>query len=226
MYLKIILLSICLLQLSLLEAQEDSIPKGFGYIHEEIPSIRYEIRYASNNNFIGTTIDGYINEVAILSNEALKGLSNVQKELESLGLGIKVFDAYRPQRAVNHFVRWARIPNDTLMKSIYYPDVPKNELFKRGYIASKSGHTRGSTVDLSFIHLDTQEELDVGGPFDFFGKLSHHDYKNITTEQRSNRAFMKAIMSKHGFRSYSEEWWHYTLRGEPYPDTYFDFVVK
>ncbi len=204
----------------------DSIPEGFVYIIDIDPSILQEVRYAGTNNFIGRQIDGYLQPTIIISQAAAKALSNLQAELKKVNKGLKIFDAYRPQKAVNHFVRWARNPEDTLMKAAYYPEVQKNELFKRGYIASRSGHTRGSTVDLTIIDLTTGAELDMGGPYDFFGELSHHNYPELTTEQRSNRAFLKSMMSKHGFRPYSEEWWHYTLRGEPYPETYFDFDVR
>ena len=202
------------------------VPDGFVYLSSAVPTIKQEVRYAGSDNFIGEPIDGYISESIVLSAEAGSALAKVQAELQKANLSLKVYDAYRPQRAVDHFVRWARVHTDTLMKAQYYPAVPKNELFKRGFIASKSGHTRGSTVDLTLIDLNTGVECDMGGPYDFFGPRSHHDYTELSTEQRSNRAFLKSIMSKHGFRSYAKEWWHYTLRGEPYPDTYFDFVVE
>ncbi len=141
-------------------------------------------------------------------------------------MGLKLFDAYRPQQAVNHFVRWAKVLNDTLMKQSYYPDVPKSELFKRGYIASKSGHSRGSTVDLTLIDLDTGNELDMGSPYDFFGVQSHPFYKKITDKQRKNRMLLRRVMLKNGFKPYENEWWHFTLRDEPFPNQYFDFPVK
>ena len=202
------------------------IPDGFVYLSDIAPSIKQEVRYAGRDNFVGQPIDGYLSGTIILSKPAARALVKVQEELRKADLGLKVYDAYRPQRAVDNFVSWARNASDTLMKRQYYPNVPKSELFKRGFIASKSGHTRGSTVDLTLIDLNTGEECDMGGPYDFFGPLSHHDYEALSTEQRSNRKFLKSIMSTHGFRAYSKEWWHYTLRGEPHPDTYFDFEVR
>jgi D-alanyl-D-alanine dipeptidase len=202
------------------------LPDGFVYLSDIAPSIRQEVRYAGTDNFIGKPIDGYESETIILTKEAGAALVKVQAELRKANLSLKVYDAYRPQRAVDHFVRWAQVESDTTMKTQYYPAVPKNQLFKLGFIASKSGHTRGSTVDLTMIDLKTGEECDMGGPYDFFGSLSHHDYDDLSTEQRSNRVFLKSIMSQHGFKAYAKEWWHYTLRGEPYPDTYFDFLVR
>ena len=201
-------------------------PEGFVYLSDIAPPIKQEVRYAGRDNFVGQPIDGYLSGTIILSKPAARALVKVQEELRKANLSLKVYDAYRPQRAVDNFVSWARNASDTLMKRQYYPNVPKSELFKRGFIASKSGHTRGSTVDLTLIDLNTGEECDMGGPYDFFGPLSHHDYGALSTEQRSNRKFLKSIMSTHGFRSYSKEWWHYTLRGEPHPDTYFDFEVR
>ena len=204
----------------------DTLPNGFVYIHEVIPNIQYEIRYFSNNNFIGKPIDGYKDSIAILSVPAAEALINVQKELNKRGLGLKIYDAYRPQTAVKHFVRWAKDEKDTLMKKQYYPQVDKSQLFNLGYISSKSGHTRGSTLDLTIVDLASGVELDMGGPYDFFGELSHHAYENITDKQKANRLLFKDVMSRNSFRSYQYEWWHYTLRQEPYPETYFDFEVK
>ena len=201
-------------------------PADFIYLLDLEPSIKLELRYFSNNNFIGQPIDGYHRSTIIVSKPTAIALQKVQNALEKKGLGLKIFDAYRPQRAVNHFVRWAKVLNDTLMKRSYYPDVPKSELFKRGYIASKSGHSRGSTVDLTLIDLDTGNELDMGSPYDFFGVQSHPFYKKITDEQRKNRMLLRRVMLKNGFKPYENEWWHFTLRDEPFPDQYFDFPVK
>ena len=225
MTVRIYLLSI-FLTISISVTGYTQAPEGFVYLSDIAPSIKQEVRYAGRDNFVGQPIDGYLSETIILSKPAARALVKVQEELRKANLSLKVYDAYRPQRAVDNFVSWARNASDTLMKRQYYPNVPKSELFKRGFIASKSGHTRGSTVDLTLIDLNTGEECDMGGPYDFFGPLSHHDYEDLSTEQRSNRKFLKSIMSTHGFRSYSKEWWHYTLRGEPYPDTYFDFEVR
>ena len=201
-------------------------PEDFVYLLDLEPSIKIELRYFSNNNFIGQPIDGYHRSTIIVSKPTAIALQKVQNDLEKKGLGLKIFDAYRPQQAVNHFVRWAKVLNDTLMKQSYYPDVPKSELFKRGYIASKSGHSRGSTVDLTLIDLDTGNELDMGSPYDFFGVQSHPFYKKITDKQRKNRMLLRRVMLKNVFKPYENEWWHFTLRDEPFPNQYFDFPVK
>jgi D-alanyl-D-alanine dipeptidase len=217
--------SIFLLTLLLTTSQAE-LPKTFSYIDEKIPTIELDIRYYSENNFIGTVIDGYLAPKAILTKKATLALTKVQKELNSFGLGLKVFDAYRPQKAVDHFVRWGRDLDDTKMKSIYYPTVEKKNLFKEGYIAKKSGHSRGSTVDLTIIDLPTKVELDMGSSFDYFGELSWVKSKNITYEQRANRMLLNTIMLKHGFKAYAVEWWHFTLKNEPYKKTYFNFDVQ
>lgn len=203
-----------------------SKPDSFVYLNEIEPSIKMDLRYFSNDNFIGKPIDGYEKSVIIVTKETAIALQKVQKELQKKGLGLKIFDAYRPQRAVNHFVRWAKVLNDTLMKSTYYPDVPKSELFKQGYIASKSGHSRGSTVDLTLVDIKTGKELDMGSGYDFFGVQSHPFYKNLNKEQRKNRMLLRREMLKNGFKPYENEWWHFTLRIEPFPNQYFDFLVK
>jgi len=201
-------------------------PKGFNYIQDKIPTIELEIRYHGENNFIGTAIDGYFAPKAILTIKATLALTQVQEELKSFNLGLKVFDAYRPQKAVDHFVRWGRDLEDRKMKAIYYPNVLKRNLFKEGYIAEKSGHSRGSTVDLTIIDLKSKEELDMGSSFDFFGVVSHVNYEKISTQQRANRMLLNQVMLKHGFKAYAEEWWHFTLKNEPYKKTYFNFDVK
>lgn len=200
--------------------------EGFVSLSEEIPSIVLDIRYYSTDNFIGTRVDGYLQPKAMLTKEAATALQKVQLALEKEGLGLKVFDAYRPQKGVNHFIRWAKLPADTLTKQKYYPTVDKKDVFRLGYVASRSGHSRGSTLDLTLIRLETGEELDMGSGWDFFGDISSHGSGQITTHQMRNRQKLKSIMEKFGFRAYSKEWWHYTLRSEPYPDTYFDFDIK
>lgn len=208
------------------QAQEKSIPEGFVYLDQKIPGIVYDIRYAGSNNFMGRPVKGYKKAQAILSEEAANALAKVQAELIQKDLMLKVFDAYRPQHAVDHFVDWARKENDTLMKARFYPKVPKNRLFQLGYIASKSGHSRGSTIDLTIIDAETCEEIDMGSPYDFFGDISHHDSREVNETQKRNRQLLKNVMMKHGFWPYPEEWWHYTFKPEPYPDTYFDFPVE
>lgn len=202
------------------------VPDGFVSIQSTIPEVQYDIRYAGKNNFLGRPVKGYQKAEAYFTKEAAAALKKVQAELNTKGLGLKVFDAYRPQRAVNDFIAWAKDLSDTINKRTFYPDVPKSELFKRGYIASRSGHSRGSTIDLTIIDLKTGKELDMGGPYDFFGEISHHHYTGITAAQQANRKLLRSVMEKHGFKPYDVEWWHYTLRNEPYPETYFDFVVK
>jgi len=202
------------------------LPKEFVYLSDVDKSIQKELRYLSTNNFIGKKIDGYNNNCLIVTEKTANALKEVQKILSLKGLSLKIFDGYRPQQAVNHFVRWAKDIDDTLMKAKYYPDVPKSELFKQGYIASKSGHSRGSTVDLTIIDVTTKEELDMGSPFDFFGIESHPFYKEITKEQKENRMYLREIMLLNGFVPYENEWWHFTLAHEPYPKTYFNFPVE
>ena len=215
-------LMLCLIS-GTLKAQE--IPEGFVHIDEVIPDIVYEIRYAGQHNFVGKPIRGYEKPQAILSKPAANALAKVQQELIQKDFMLKVFDAYRPQRAVNHFIEWAREEGDTLMKQEFYPEVAKSDLFQLGYIASKSGHSRGSTVDLTMIHVGNCKNVDMGGAYDFFGDISHHSAQ-VTPEQKKNRELLRLTMRKYGFRSYSEEWWHYTYDMEPYPEIYFDFPVR
>ena len=208
--------------------QTRELPQGFVYLDQAIPSLRIEIRYFSKHNFVGEPIDGYLKPRAILTREAADALNNVQKELANFGLGLKVFDAYRPQRAVDHFIRWAKDLQDERMKKEFYPGVDKSNLFKEGYISAHSGHSRGSTVDVTIVSLQTPtgEEIDMGGNFDFFGKESWPNSSLPTADQRAHRMFLSLLMEKHGFVPYPKEWWHFTLKNEPYPDTYFDFPVQ
>ena len=202
------------------------LPKGFVYVEDVIPTIKAELRYFSNNNFLGKPVDSYNKEVAILTEQAANALKNVQEELKQYNLSIMIYDSYRPQTAVNHFVRWARDLNDTINKHQFYPKVKKQHLFKEGYIASQSGHSRGSTMDITLVDINTCEPLDMGSPYDFFGPESWIENNNLTAQQRANRMLLQTVMIKHGFRNYSKEWWHFTLRNEPFPDTYFDFPVN
>lgn len=202
------------------------LPKDFVYVQDEIPSIQLELRYYSTNNFVGKQIDGYNKPVCILSKQAAKSLKNVQEELKKYNLSLKIYDAYRPQRAVDHFRSWARDLTDTINKQQFYPNVDKRNLFKLEYIATRSRHSSGSTVDVTLVDLKTGEELDMGTPYDFFGEESWVHYNNISTQQKANRMLLQTIMSKYGFRNYPKEWWHFTLRGEPFRNQYFDFVVE
>lgn len=209
-------------------AQHEAAPPHAGFVNiaSADPTIRVEARYFSSDNFVGRRIDGYQRNAAFLSRQAAEALLRVHADLQSQGLGLKIFDAYRPQRAVDHFARWAADPDDTLMKARYYPDVPKHRLFELGYIAARSGHTRGSTVDLTVIDLASGQELDMGSAWDFFGEISHHDSPLVSRQATANRELLRAAMIRHGFRPYAKEWWHYTLADEPYPDTYFNFAVQ
>ncbi len=203
-----------------------NLPKGFVYLSNVDASIQTEMRYISNNNFIGKPIDGYIKPTIIISETAANALKKVQQELLQFNLSLKIFDTYRPQQAVDHFVRWAKVLNDTLMKRQYYPNVPKTQLFNRGYISSKSGHTRGSTVDLTIMDLTSGEELDMGSPYDFFGEQSHALNDKISKKQRANRLLLRNLMVTNGFKPIKTEWWHFTLKNEPFPDTYFNFPIE
>lgn len=208
------------------QISSQTLPKGFSYVSEIDATIKKELRYGTSNNFIGKPIDGYLKDSLIISTPAAKALREIQTKLMLSGLSLKIFDAYRPQQAVDHFVRWAKVMNDTLMKQFYYPDVQKSELFTLGFIASKSGHTRGSTVDLSIVDVKTNKELDMGSSYDFFGEESHPFYKKITEAQMKNRMLLRTIMIKNGFIPYDNEWWHFTLKDEPYPTTYFNFLIE
>ena len=223
---KLILLLYAFFFLHTQAQQATTLPKGFVYITDHIPHIQIDLKYCGSHNFIGRPIDGYLFPKAIFTQKATIALAQVEKELNKQGLGLKIFDAYRPQAAVNHFKRWAQDIDDTLMRSEFYPSIDKRMLFKQGYIASKSGHSRGSTIDLTIIDLKSNKELDMGTAFDFFGDKSGHDYPHLTTIQTKNRKLLKSLMSKHGFRPYSKEWWHYTLNNEPFKETYYNFQVK
>ena len=225
-YRNLLSLVICIALWSGLAGQANTLPKGFVHIKDVVPGVKYDIRYAGKHNFLGRPVKGYEAPEAMATTQAANALKLVQAELKAKGLGLKIFDAYRPQRAVNDFISWAKVLNDTTMKREFYPKVPKSELFKRGYIASKSGHSRGSTIDLTIVDLKTGKELDMGSPYDFFGEISHHDTKLINSAQKQNRSVLRTVMEKHGVKSYSVEWWHYTLKNEPHPETYFDFPVR
>lgn len=201
-------------------------PDGFSYLSDIDTTIQSELRYITHNNFIGKPIDGYQKNTIIVSTPAANALKKVQSKLVEFGLSLKIYDAYRPQQAVDHFVRWAKVLRDTTMKQQYYPNVAKKDLFKLDYIAAKSGHTRGSTVDLTIIDIKTGKELDMGSSYDFFGTPSHPFYPELTKEQRSNRFLLRNLMLEAGFKPYSKEWWHFTLKNEPYPATYFNFPIK
>lgn len=198
----------------------------FVLISDVVPDVIFEIRYYSTYNFVGDRIDGYEEPLAFLTKEAANALKEVSDELVSMGYRLKIYDAYRPQKAVTHFENWAKDLDDTRMKEYFYPELNKDVLFELGYIDAHSGHSRGSTVDLTLFDMTTEKEVDMGGTFDYFGELSHPDYTGITEEQYNNRMILREVMVKHGFRPLPEEWWHFTLENEPYPDTYFTFPVN
>ncbi|MBQ7733715.1 MAG: M15 family metallopeptidase [Synergistaceae bacterium] len=207
-------------------AKTSNDPSGFVMLSDAVPDVILEIRYYSTYNFVGERIDGYDEPVALLTKKAARALKAVSDELIAKGYRLKIYDAYRPQSAVNHFVEWANDLDDTKMKEYFYPDLDKSALFKQGYISRRSGHSRGSTVDLTLFDMNTQKDADMGGTFDFFGRVSHSDYKKLTKQQYDNRMILRKAMIKHGFKAISTEWWHFTLRNEPYPDTYFNFPVR
>ena len=199
---------------------------GFVSVGEVIPDVLLDIRYYSSFNFIGERIDGYEEPAALLTREAAQALKEASREAMEQGFRLKVFDAYRPQKAVDHFVRWAKDPEDIRMKAFFYPELEKTEIIPQGYIAEHSGHSRGSTVDLTLFDMATQQDVDMGGTFDFFGELSHPDYSGVSEVQHANRMLLQSLMVKHGFRPLETEWWHFILDNEPWPDTYFTFSVR
>jgi D-alanyl-D-alanine dipeptidase len=201
-------------------------PSGFVLLSDYVPHIIQEIRYFSTYNFIGERIDGYEEPLAFLTREAAEALKEVSDDLREKGYRLKIYDAYRPQKAVTDFVEWAKDKDDIRMKEYFYPELEKDVLFPQGYIAEHSGHSRGSTVDLTIFDMTTEKEVDMGGTFDYFGRRSHPDYKGITDEQYENRMILRDAMMAHGFKPLAEEWWHFTLKNEPYPDTYFTFPVN
>jgi D-alanyl-D-alanine dipeptidase len=244
------LLVIVIGQLLLAGSGETGMPESFVDVRDVIPSIPLDIRYYSPHNFVGERIDGYNAPKCILIREAATALANVQKELNAFSLSLKIYDCYRPQRAVDHFVRWAKNIGDTRTRKEFYPTVDKRNLFRDGYIDAKSGHSRGSTVDLTVVTIPApvqasyrpgeklhecylpaekrfkDNSIDMGTGFDCFHELSHTANKKIEKQQRINRLLLKTIMDKHGFKNLDQEWWHYTLRNEPFPKTYFDFVIE
>ena len=219
----------------------------FVTITDVVPDVILEIRYFSTYNFVGSRIDGYEEPTALLTKQAADSLKAVSDDVVQQGYRLKIYDAYRPQKGVDHFVRWAANLPDTLMKAYFYPDLDKSVLFDQEYIMEKSGHTRGSTLDLTLFDMATEKELDMGGTFDWFGPESHPDFcgnpetgeytgdnskspanpkRSITPEQFKNRMILRQAMLRHGFKPFDTEWWHFTLKNEPFPDTYFTFPVK
>lgn len=201
-------------------------PTGFVLLSDYVPQVIQEIRYYSTYNFIGDRIDGYEEPCAILTKEAARALKNVSNEMIVQGFRLKIYDAYRPSTAVKHFVLWGIEDQDIRMKPYFYPALEKQELFAKGYIAKQSSHSRGSTVDLTLLDMNTGKEVDMGSPFDMFSEISHPDFRGITEEQYENRMILQKAMVRNGFLPIDCEWWHFTLANEPYPDTYFEFPVS
>lgn len=199
----------------------------FVQLAEAVPDAILEIRYYSTYNFVGERVDGYEEPLALLTKEAAEALKQVSDYVMEQGYRLKIFDAYRPQKAVDHFVRWAEDLEDTRMKPYFYPEKDKSVLFSEGYIDARSGHSRGSTIDLTLFDMTTEKEVDMGGTFDYFGELSHPDHtENLTQEQYQNRMILREAMMRFGFRPLSTEWWHFTLDTEPFTNTYFEFPVN
>lgn len=245
-----IIIFLSILSLAVKSSASQLIPENFVDIKSVIPDIQLDIRYFGQHNFVGEKIDGYNAGKCIITKEAALALKKVQHDLNKFSLALKIYDCYRPQRAVNHFVKWATEIDNTKTKKEFYPTVDKKNLFSDGYIADKSSHSRGSTVDLTIIPLPTPKQpiyrsgqkqyscylpanrrfrdngIDMGTGFDCFHELSHTENKNIGFQQRINRMLLKTLMEKHGFKNYDKEWWHYTLNNEPYADTYFDFPIE
>lgn len=224
-------------------------PEGFSSVGDLDQSIELDIRYIGSNNFLGRPVDGYEGAACILSTAAASALLDVQRDANELGYSLKIYDCFRPQRAVDHFMRWAADADDVVMKTSMYPDVPKDELFSRGYIAERSGHSRGSTVDLTLVPLGSQQppvdpfapwncragdqalrfpdnSIDMGTSYDCFDVLSHTEHPAIPADVMANRLLLRELMEAAGFENYVNEWWHYTLRDEPFPNTFFDFPVR
>ena len=236
--------------LSATSSGTEALPDSFIHIEEVIPDALLDIRYYGEHNFLGVKVDGYLAPTCILTRQAAQALAKVQKDLAPFSMRLKIYDCYRPQQAVDHFVRWAKDIDDIKTKREFYPTIDKRNLFRDGYIDSRSGHSRGSTVDLTIVPLPApiqpsyvagqslvecylpagvrfaDNSLDMGTGFDCFHELSHPENKNLGPQQRSYRLLLKTLMEKHGFRNYDKEWWHFTLNNEPHPDTYFNFPVK
>jgi D-alanyl-D-alanine dipeptidase len=228
--------------------QASALPTGFVYLKDIDPTIVQNLRYFTSENFTGRKIEGYQTSQVFLTIEAAKALSKVQLRLVRDGYSIVIYDAYRPQRAVNSIIEWGKDATDQIAKNKYYPTIDKADIFKFDYIAKKSGHSRGSTVDLSIIKtgnnlkpVELQERqlanssmvpflddgtLDMGTSFDLFNEASHHDNNIIDTKFMERRNYLRKIMKENGFSEYEKEWWHYTLENEPFSETYFDFLVK
>ena len=199
--------------------------QDFVFVDELVPEIRWDAKYATWDNFIGKPVDGYLANRIVGTTALCVALSKARDEAAALGFGLLLWDGYRPQHAVDRFLRWTRQPEDGRAKLRHYPNIDRAEIFAKGYVAARSGHSRGSTVDLTLYHLSSGELARMGGTFDLMDPVSHHGARGIAQDEASNRRCLHSVMQACGFRSYANEWWHYTLRDEPYPDTYFDFPI-
>jgi len=211
---------------SAVSQSEAAMPAGFVDVGDLIPGLVTDLRYFGTENFVGECIEGYESGRLLATRDAALALREVQHELAECGLALKVFDAYRPQRAVNHFISWANDASDVRRKAEYYPHLDKDQLFPAGYLLEFSSHSRGSTVDLTLIDRGSGVELDMGTPFDFFDPSSWPASLEVGAQQRANRMLLRSMMCRHGFVPVAEEWWHFTLHNEPYPDTWFDFPIR
>ncbi len=201
------------------------LERGFVYVDELVPDLYVDLKYCTPDNFVGEPVDGYEAARVIATEPAALALRQVQAELALFGLGLWIFDAYRPQRAVNHFIRWSRDDRDLSTQQAFYPGRRKQQLFDEGYISTKSSHTRGSTFDLTVAKRSDDAPLDMGTAFDYFGPESWPQWPDAGQLQKNNRLLLRGVMGKHGFQPHDYEWWHFTLADEPFPDTYFDFPV-
>ncbi|WP_197071805.1 M15 family metallopeptidase [Paenibacillus sp. FSL R7-0273] len=206
--------------------KKNKLPSGFVYLDEVIPEAQYQIRYYGKYNFTGAPVSGYKAPLAIATSKAATALKKVSEDLSAKGYILRIYDAYRPQKAVNRFVAWSRDASDIINKQLYYPELDKQNLFQLGFISKKSGHSRGSTVDLTLADKKTGTLVDMGSPYDFFGEISYYNTTLVSTAQHQNRKILKDAMVKQGFKPYAKEWWHFTLINEPYPAKYFDFNVE
>ncbi|RSN38768.1 D-Ala-D-Ala dipeptidase VanX [Streptomyces sp. WAC 04229] len=198
---------------------------NFAFLDEYVPGIRWDAKYATWDNFTGKPVDGYLANRIVGTKPLCSALKRVREKARAHGFGLLLWDGYRPQRAVDCFMRWSRQPEDGRTKQRHYPHIDRAEMFDRGYVAEKSGHSRGSTVDLTLYHLATGELVAMGGGHDLMDPISHHGAQGITPAEAMNRQHLRSLMEACGFHPYECEWWHYTLKDEPYPDTYFDFPV-
>ena len=208
------------------ESEVDQLPDGFVYLDEVLPGIDWDARYAGPGNFTGDVVDGYAANRIAMAVEMVEPLRAARDLAREMGYGLLVWDAARPQRAVDNFVRWAEAPEDGLTKDAHYPNIRKRDMFNLGYVAKRSGHSRGAAIDLTLIDDETGEPLDMGTGFDFMDELSHHGAKGLTGAQTDNRRTLASIMADAGFKRYDNEWWHYSLIKDPHPDEYFDFEIE